>query len=427
MNSSQPFVRAPLPERFCQLERLLHGMEARGLDGIVATTPCNVFYLSGFNGIAHKSDEPKPYAVVLSRHAPDHPVLLLADYYVSTLLSQPSWIKDVRSFRSVMLPLDLAARDDDLDRFLTHAGAGADWVQQTRKQFSNTIHLACRDALEGLGLAGHRVGFDDLRFGYQLAMDGLEVADAYDSIMYARCVKTAFEIGKLKEATRINQSAIERTVSQWQRGMSWRALNHAYHRAAIDLGGFVRDPGAMVWAHPRGSDTAVTLQTGLEDFELTPGLNVMFDCHGTRDMYCWDGGKTWVVDGEPEGDAKRNADAVARASEAVLAAMRPGARISELQATGRAALRKARVPDADSALIFFHGLGLSHMDLEQTSADGTPNHDWRLEKDMVVPLHILYPGNERHRVWVEEIARVDYDGGEPFFTWGFDPMTGVGR
>jgi hypothetical protein len=28
--------------------------------GIVATAPWNVFYLTGFNGIAHKSDEPRP-------------------------------------------------------------------------------------------------------------------------------------------------------------------------------------------------------------------------------------------------------------------------------------------------------------------------------------------------------------------------------
>ena len=36
-------------------------MKARGLDGIVATAPWNVFYLTAFNGIAHKSDEPRPY------------------------------------------------------------------------------------------------------------------------------------------------------------------------------------------------------------------------------------------------------------------------------------------------------------------------------------------------------------------------------
>jgi hypothetical protein len=66
------FARAPLP-RLCNLDRLLHAMKARDLDGVVASLPYNVFYLTSFNGIAHKADEPRPYAVILSRHAPSTP------------------------------------------------------------------------------------------------------------------------------------------------------------------------------------------------------------------------------------------------------------------------------------------------------------------------------------------------------------------
>ncbi|HZA67439.1 MAG TPA: aminopeptidase P family N-terminal domain-containing protein, partial [Geminicoccaceae bacterium] len=89
--SAPAFVRAPLP-RLCNLDRLRHAMAARGLDGIVATVPYNVFYLTSFNGVAHKADEPRPYAVVLSRHAPEHPVLVVADYYLATFLTQPTWV-----------------------------------------------------------------------------------------------------------------------------------------------------------------------------------------------------------------------------------------------------------------------------------------------------------------------------------------------
>ena len=67
------FGRQRLPERFCNLDRLLADMEARGLDGLVATTPLNVFYLTSFNGIAHKGDEPRPYVVILARREPEHP------------------------------------------------------------------------------------------------------------------------------------------------------------------------------------------------------------------------------------------------------------------------------------------------------------------------------------------------------------------
>ena len=51
-------------------------------------------------------------------------------------------------------------------------------------------------------------------------------------------------------------------------------------------------------------------------------------CHGTLDLYCWDGGKTWIVDGEPAGEAKRAAAATAAAAETLLDAMRPGGRIA---------------------------------------------------------------------------------------------------
>lgn len=41
---------------------------------------------------------------------------------------------------------------------------------------------------------------------------------------------------------------------------------------------------------------------------------------------------------------------------------------------------------------------------------------------MLVPLHILVPGDEHHRIWIEEVIRVTLDGGEPFFSWDLDPM-----
>ena len=93
------FARAPLP-RLCNLDRLLHAMDARGLDGIVACQPWNVFYLTSFNGIAHKADEPRPYAVVIARAAPEHPVLVVADYYLATFLpSRPGSRTSGRSGR----------------------------------------------------------------------------------------------------------------------------------------------------------------------------------------------------------------------------------------------------------------------------------------------------------------------------------------
>ena len=410
----KPFRPQPLPERFCNLERLLAAMTARGLDGMVVSTPLNVFYLSGFNGIAHKADEPRPYAVLLSRHSPDHPILVLADYYLATVLSQPTWVRDIRPFRAVMMPIDRAPQRADIERFIPQQATQLDWVRTARERYAFDMSTALRGALAELGLERGRVGFDDLALGQRLEHGG--VVDAYDTLMFARAVKTPTEIDLLRRATALNRAAIERTVKTWDKGMRWRELNRAYHAAALDLGGFVRDPGAMVWGHPRGAESALTLQTGLEDFEVERGQHVMFDCHGTLDLYCWDGGKTWVVGGEPQGEGKRNLRATAQVAEQLVSEMKPGSRPSVLQGKGRELYRKAGVGDAEAAVIFFHGLGLSHWEAEDRTTD------WRFEAGMVVPLHVVYPGGEASRAWLEEVVLITERGGEPLFGWGYEPL-----
>ena len=102
--------------------------------------------------------------------------------------------------------------------------------------------------------------------------------------------------------------------------------------------------------------------------------------------------------------------------------MRPGNTVSQIQALARETFRKCGVPDPDAALIFFHGLGLSHMDLELKTADGKPNGDWAMAENMVVPLHLLVPGGESERVWLEDVIVVTADGGRPLFEWGLDPF-----
>src|ERR1700674_1360100 len=336
--SADAFARAPWPRRFCNLDRLIHAMKARGLDGIVATALWNVFYLTGFNGIAHKSDEPRPYAVIFSRHAPEHPIMVLADYYLATVLMQPTWVEDLRPFRAVMMPLDLPAKRSDIDRFIPRDGA-APWIADARAAYAFDMATAVRGALADLKLDRGRVGFDDMGFGFRLEVEGLNVADGYDPLMFARAVKTPTELRLLERATALNEAAIRATMASWDQGATWRDLNRSYARAVTELGGFVRDPGGMVWGHPRGADPALTLATGLEDDVVEPGTHVMFDCHGTIDLYCWDGGKTWVVEGAPAGGAKLFADATASVGEALLDAMRPGVKISELQAHARQVYR----------------------------------------------------------------------------------------
>jgi Xaa-Pro aminopeptidase len=231
-------------------------------------------------------------------------------------------------------------------------------------------------------------------------------------------VKTPAELDLLRTATRLNEQAIQQTIATWRRGTTWQELVHTYHVAATSLGGFVRDPGAVVIANAPGVDPALYMTSGLEDFVVEPGMHITWDCHGTWAHYCWDGGKTWLVDDDPVGEGRTIAEGAATAMDTLQAAMRPGARLSQLQATTRQALRASGVGCADDAFIFFHGLGLEHIDMELTAS----HQDWALEAGMVVSAHLLVPGDERRRAWLEEIFLVTADGGEPFFTWNHLPL-----
>ena len=410
----------PVPR--CNLDRLIIAMQQRDLDAVVVTQPYNVYYLSGFNATAHKSDEPRPYAVVLSRHAPHAPVLVVADYYLGTFLTLPTWIEDIRAFRAVMMPLDIAASASDVERFIPRAARDLAWIGNARARYEFDMSASVLHALADLRLQSAKLGFDDLGYGLRLGIGTDRLRDAYDCMMDARSIKTRAELQALKQASALNEKAILETIARWEPAMSWADLTGAYGEAALSLGGFVRDPGGMVWGHPPGDDPAITLQTGAEQGQVATGTHVMFDCHGTLDLYCWDGGKTWVAGGDRSPLARRYAKATAAAGEQLLDAMRPGARISELQARARDTFRKAGHPNPEETVIFFHGLGLSHMDIPIQRADGRSNADWQLEEDMVVPMHLLCPGGANERWWLEEVVHVTSAGGKPLFSWGFEPL-----
>lgn len=415
---AQQFGYKPRPSRLCNLQRLFDAMEARGIDGLLSYYSRNVLYLSGYaSGASAIYGEANGFtAFVVSRHEPDQPIAILPDIEMSFFLRQPTWIQDIRPYRSVVLPLDIPWQPSVIDRFIPQDAREVPWVQQARARYAEDLVQACVQALKDVGLDQGKVGFDNLSFAPMVAsrLPDVEVVDAYGMMKYVRMVKTDAELSLLRDASKLNQTAIERTLKLWAPGMSWLDLNISYYMEVIRSGGFVLDRGSLVQANPRGSEVPMhQLSTGVEDnFVLEPGTHIMFDCHGRYNNYNWDGGKTWVVDGEPGVFSKRMAQACGDAMEEVLNSARPGVKLSQLQARGRRVLEGHAVPASDSALIYFHGVGLDNNEQEW----GTPA-DWALQNGMVLAIHIYCHGDERHRYYIEELGVVTPHGIERFFTW----------
>ena len=413
---------ATIPGPRFDIERLAGAMEARDIDGLVITTPLNVTYLSGYNPTAPKADEPPGVAVVISRHDLQHPILIGPDIFLSPFLDAPIWIEDLRPHRSVLISVSAATERSEFFKFMPASRQDSGWVQRAGDKFAGSYAEAIRGAMQDLGLAHGRIGYDDLRVGAKLAGSLADVIDAYSLMMFVREVKSAQEIEWLREATRVNQVAIERTVQSWSRGKTWKELVETYHAEITALGGWVADPGGVFFANPMDGDPAVRLRILSEDFVVEPGTNIMFDCHGTKNQYCWDGGKTWIVEDQRSGMSDRIARATAEAMNEIHDSMRPGVRIGELQEKSRQTYQKMEVPQHESVLTYFHGVGLSHADVLALVENGAdPN--WQLQEGMVIAAHLLCPGNENERCWIEEVFLVKEGGPEPFFSWGNDPLT----
>ena len=411
-------VTSPL----CNLDRLARTMEVRGIDGLVITTPQNLVYLSGYNSMGRKADEAPGQAVILSRRELEHPILIVTDLHLSSFLEAPIWVEDLRAYRSQFTHLSVPTGPSVFNKFMPASQQDAAWVKRARGAYSESFTDACRKAMQDLGLGTARVGFDEPRLAKRVAGPTTDVIDAYDLMMFVRQVKTDREIQLVREATQVNQMAIQRTVQSWNRGMTMKDIVLTYHTEVAALGGFIADPGGVFFANPLDGDAAVRLHTESEDFVVQPGTNIMFDCHGTKNFYCWDGGKTWVVEDEPKGMGGLVARATAEAMQEIQSSMRPGVRISELQETSQRTFRRLGVPQSQSVMTYFHGLGLSHMDRE-VPAEGDADRDWALEEGMVIAPHLLCPGDEKERCWIEDVVLVKQQGVEAFFTWGNEPLT----
>lgn len=122
------YTRVPLPAKLCNTDRLLDAMGQRGIDGVVCSTQENGLYLSSLATPGSAPEHHGHFNVVLSRAEPEHPVLLMPDIHLARMKWQPTWIEDVRTYASILLPLYADVEPSELHRFVP-----ADLLDSDRK------------------------------------------------------------------------------------------------------------------------------------------------------------------------------------------------------------------------------------------------------------------------------------------------------
>ena len=341
-----------------RIERALTEMHRQGLDQMVVTDPASVFYFTD-----HYEDPFERFWALLLRRDGAHRLV------ANRLFSLPEvegveilWYSDVESGPAVLLPYI--------------------------------------DAESPLGIDGSMRA----KFLLELMEAGAAVAfrDASPIMQRVRACKDATEQEKMREASRINDLAMEQFKKSVRKGMTELELAEQMLSIYRSLGadGFSFEPlvgfGGNAANGHHGPDATV----------LQEGQCVLLDVGCKKDGFCADMTRTFFL-GEPDPESRKVYETVLAAQLAAESMIRPGVRLSDVDKAAREVIEQAGYGP-----YFTHRLG-HFIGLEVHEAgDVSQKSDLIAEPGMIFSIEpgIYLPG--KMGVRIEDLVLVTQEGVE---------------
>ena len=292
-----------------RLARVRARMEAQGIEALLVHSPANQCYLSGFQTL-NLSDY--SCLVVPIDGAPFIQVLDIEEGNVS-LTSR----------------LDVGAVYSATD----------DPVAMTQ------------DLLRGRGLLNRRVGIEaDTPFLTPRRFDRLRrvlpnLTDASDLIEKVRLIKSAAEIGYVREAARVTAAGMQAGLDAIREGATDQDVARACYAAMIGGGSEYMCIDPIITTGRRSGIPHTTHKRK----DVRPGDNVFIEIGACIERYSAPMMRTAVM-GSPNPEMLRTTEASLAALDSTMAAMRPGVSGDEVARAGWAGI------DLDRTGVFFHGV-----------------------------------------------------------------------
>ena len=230
-------------------DRAREVMDRRGLDGLVAQLPINVYYLTDYWGQLMDANFDWAYFAVLPRAAAAAPALVLPALDVRSMLREGTRVPNIVAYTDRPAPGAAATADGGAvyggwpTRANVPLSALAEiWVGGLNKYCSSTSPTAISGlvrAIREAGLETSVIGVDDERLVRRLPEAGLtraKIVYAREAFNEIRLVKTPAEVQLLAEAAKINESAVLEAISTLKLGMTWEAIERTYMMAMARQG-----------------------------------------------------------------------------------------------------------------------------------------------------------------------------------------------
>ncbi|UWQ78995.1 Xaa-Pro peptidase family protein [Leisingera sp. S132] len=374
--SEAPARGFPEAEFAARTEKAQALMAAQGLDGLLLLTEPEVRYFSGFHTLFWQSPT-RPWFLFVPLAG--KPIAIIPE--IGADLMRRTWIEDIRTWSA-------PAPQDDGISLLTEL----------------LSPIAGRGGSIGL-MKGHETSLRMPLGDYERLMaglPGLKVADATPLVRGLRMVKSAAEIEKLAHICSIGSRAFAQVPQIARAGQPFEDLFRAFRREALAQG--ADDVPYLVGGADQGGYSDVISPPTTRP--LQAGDIMMLDTGATWDGYFCDFDRNFAI-GRADDLSRRAYDVLWRATEAGIAASKPGATCRDLFQAMQSVIAEMDDQGGDVGRLG-HGLGMqltewpSHAAFDETV----------IEENMVLTLEpSLGYGDGRIMVHEENIV-VRADGAE---------------
>ena len=340
----------PPAEFAARTDRAQALMAREGLAGLLLTTEADLRYFSGFHTLFWQSPT-RPWFLFVP--AAGKPVAIIPE--IGADLMRRTWLDDIRTWSA-------PAPDDDGISLLTELLAPlAGKAARIGVMMGHETHLRMPLADWERLIAG---------------LPGLRIADATGLVQGLRMVKSHAEIDKIAHICAIGSASFARVPDLIAEGMPLEEVFRAFRREALAQG--ADDAPYLVGGADRGGYRDVISPPTRKP--LQRGDILMLDTGLTWDGYFCDFDRNWAV-GHADDTARRAYDVLWRATEAGIAAARPGATCRNLFHAMSAVIAEMDASGGDIGRLG-HGLGMQLTEQPSHAAFDTTE----LRENMVLTL-----------------------------------------
>lgn len=340
----------PPAEFAARTDRAQALMAREGLAGLLLTTEADLRYFSGFHTLFWQSPT-RPWFLFVP--AAGKPVAIIPE--IGADLMRRTWLDDIRTWSAP------APQDDGISLLTELLAPLAGKAARIGVMMGHETHLRMPLADWERLIAG---------------LPGLRIADATGLVQGLRMVKSPVEIDKIAHICAIGSASFARVPDLIAEGMPLEEVFRAFRREALAQG--ADDAPYLVGGADRGGYRDVISPPTRKP--LQRGDILMLDTGLTWDGYFCDFDRNWAV-GHADDTARRAYDVLWRATEAGIAAARPGATCRNLFHAMSAVIAEMDASGGDIGRLG-HGLGMQLTEQPSHAAFDTTE----LRENMVLTL-----------------------------------------